>query len=221
MQDARRLYYPVMEKAACFGTSTAPRSRGHARKSGLSNLRVDAALEAQPRLELDHPPSQSPTRLAEMNIVNCGVAIASRKWNQIQFIENVEEISAEVQLSLFTLEKRYSRGLYEAHVDALVPWAAEGIAMDERRALRADIKVRRARAFTGHRIVALRRYHLNGVVRIRIRHQISLADEAWKIAVGRLKGIVAVIATSFARVRCRQRRAERASVRDWRAIEAL
>src|SRR5438552_4076731 len=168
-------------------------------QAGRSNF----SLETQPNLELNHAAGQSAAGLAKVRIVDGHVAGVTSERGQVQLVEEVEKIGAEVQLGRFTFEKGHRRGFGKAHVNRLVPRAAERIAVNKRRACRADIEVGRSSDW------AIR----CGAV--------STGDDAWEVAIGLLEGVRAVVASSFAEVCRRESRAERASSRDGGAIIAF
>ena len=72
---------------------------------------LTARLETEPRLELDHATSQCSTGLSKMRIVDGHIVGIARERNQIELVEEVKEIGAQVQLCIFTFEQAARRRL--------------------------------------------------------------------------------------------------------------
>src|SRR5882672_8988194 len=79
-----------------------------------------------------------------MRIVERGAAIVFAKWLQVQFVEQVEEVDAQIQLGALALEEGHRRGFSKASVDGLVPRSPEGISVEEWGTNNTSIKVGKA-----------------------------------------------------------------------------
>ena len=60
-----------------------------------------------------------------MRIVDGHIVGIARERNQIELVEEVKEIGAQVQLRIFTSEEGYGRGLGQTHVNRLKSRPAE------------------------------------------------------------------------------------------------
>ena len=104
-----------------------------------------SGLKAEPSLELDHTASQPARGTAKEGALDPGVIGAKRKWLEVEFVEQVEEIAAEFETGPFTqvLEAGQPELLADAGIDVEIAGAAERVAADSRRAGVANIKKRR------------------------------------------------------------------------------
>lgn len=101
-------------------------------------------LEAEPGLELDHTASQPARGTAKEGALDPGVIGAERKWLEVEFIEQVKEVAAELETGPFTqvLEAGQPELLAEACIDIEIAGAAERVAADTRGPSIANIKKR-------------------------------------------------------------------------------
>src|SRR5882762_3928158 len=159
--------------------------------------------ETQTCLELDHASSQSAAGLAKVRIVDGHVARVTSERDQVQLVEKVEEIGAQVQLGRFAPEKGHRRGFDKTHVKRLVARAAERIAVNERRDFRADIEIWRS----------CNRAHLWVTI--------VTGDDVREVAIDLPEAISAEVASSVAEVGRWERGAEGASSGDRGAIVGL
>ena len=160
-------------------------------------------LKTQPRLELNHAAGQSAAGYAKVRVVDGHIVSIPTKRDQVQLVEEVECIDAEVQLGRFVPEKGHRRGFFKAHVKCLIARAAERIAVNERRDFRADIEVWRS-CYRALQWVT-----------------IPTGDNVGEVAIDLPEAIGAEVASSVAEVGRRERRAEAASSGDRGAIIAL
>src|SRR5579859_328606 len=108
----------------------------------LSAPRGVVGLKAKPRLEFDHTASQATRGEAKEGALNPGVIRAERKRLEVEFVEHVKEVAAELETGSFAeeLEARQPELLADARVDIEIAWAAERVATDSRRTSVANIK---------------------------------------------------------------------------------
>jgi len=105
-------------------------------------------LKDQPRLEFKNTARQRAAGLAEVGIVDGYVVRIACERNQVEFIEQVERVGTQFQPGILILKEWKRRRLHKAHVKRLVTWPTERVAMNKRRADRANVKVRLARDWT-------------------------------------------------------------------------
>ena len=99
-------------------------------------------LETEPRLQLHDAARQHVLGNSEVGVVERRTPVVLPEGCQVQLVEQVEEVDAQVQLGTFAFEERNRCGFHKAGVNGLVPWAPEGIAMQERWTCSTPIKVR-------------------------------------------------------------------------------
>ena len=76
-----------------------------------------------------------------MGVVERGAAVVFAEGLQVQLVEQVEEVDAQIQLGAFTFEERHGRGFSKAGINGLVARSPEGVAVQERRTSGATIKI--------------------------------------------------------------------------------
>jgi len=79
-----------------------------------------------------------------MGVVEGGAAIVFAERRQVQLVEKVEEVDAQIQLGTLAPEEGHGRGFGKTGIKGLVAWSAEGIAMQEWRASSATVKIGKA-----------------------------------------------------------------------------
>ena len=74
------------------------------------------ALKPEPRLQLDHTPGQAARRTPEVWIGNNRSVVEKADRLEVQLVEDVEEIGAQLKVGLFTNKARQTGVLHDARV---------------------------------------------------------------------------------------------------------
>lgn len=91
-------------------------------------------LETESRLQFDHAAGETRGSLTEAKVPYVGAGTEETKRREIQLIEDIEEVRAQLELRSFAemREIRQAELLYRAHIDGEVAWAPKYIAPDAR-----------------------------------------------------------------------------------------
>src|SRR5882762_4445463 len=145
-----------------------------------------------------------------MGIVERGAAIVFAKWLQVQLVEQVEEVDAQIQLGTLALEEGHRRGFSKASVDGLVPRSPEGISVEEWGTNNTSVKIGKSDVSRTKRLAG------SGA-----DATAALGDDPWELTVVSLECVGAEIILCTAEVRGHESGTKGAGGRSRRAIVAL
>ncbi len=145
-----------------------------------------------------------------MGVVERSAAVVFAEGLQVQLVEKVEEVDAQIQLGVFAFEERYGRRFSKAGVNGLVAWSPEGIAMQKRGTSSTTIKIGKADVSRTKRLAGSRADAAAG-----------LGDNPGELTVIGLERVGAEVAVSSAKVRGYESRTEGSGGRSRWAIVAF
>src|SRR5258705_3865230 len=76
-----------------------------------------------------------------MGVVERSADVVFAEGLQVQLVEKVEEVDAQIELGVFAFEERHGRGFSKAGINGLVARSPKSIAVQERRTNNTPIEV--------------------------------------------------------------------------------